>query len=159
LFPGILHRGAERLDLDVGELAIHLLYFAQGLRLDDVARLWVDRARAARAALALPVLGAVAGLRLVDVALQRLDRVEDDRRAVLPAGMKTISASHFASFTRCMYAAQSGFCSGTRTLPTSLPPPSSNALLNPSSESCPGPKSLTSEYAVLYFFDAHWPSG
>ena len=55
--------------------------------------------------------------------------------AVLPAGMNTIRQSGFASLTRCMYAAQSGFCSGTRTLPSSLPPPSSNALANASSES------------------------
>jgi hypothetical protein len=55
--------------------------------------------------------------------------------AVLPAGMNTFSTSGFASLTRCMYAAQSGFCSGTRTLPTTLPPPSVKPLMNASSES------------------------
>jgi hypothetical protein len=64
--------------------------------------------------------------------------------AVLPAGMNTMRASGFASLTRCMYAAQSGFCSGTRTFATTLPPPALKDCVNACSASWPGPKSETS---------------
>src|SRR5262245_806226 len=55
--PRILHRGANGLELDVGELPADLAHLAQILGLDDVARLRVDRDRAARAVRVLPALG------------------------------------------------------------------------------------------------------
>src|SRR5437867_6885710 len=54
--PGILGRGAERLDLDVGELAPDPAHFAQVLGLDDVARGGIDRDRPARAVRVLEIL-------------------------------------------------------------------------------------------------------
>jgi hypothetical protein len=49
IVAGQLETRAERFELDVHQLAADLAHFAQVLGLDDVARLRVDRDRAARA--------------------------------------------------------------------------------------------------------------
>src|SRR5215472_11835814 len=55
LFPRVLdHR--HRLELDVGEPAVHLLGLAHVFVLHDVARVGVDHDRAARARVVLPAL-------------------------------------------------------------------------------------------------------
>src|SRR5258706_15539960 len=85
LFPGVLDRRADRLDLDVGELAVDLLHLAQVLVLHDVARLWVDGDRAARARRVLPLLEDLHRLVGIELALLLLDRLDDEGRAVVGA--------------------------------------------------------------------------
>src|SRR5690606_34283020 len=82
LFPRVLHRGREHLELHVGELAVHLAHFAQVFGLHDVARLRVDGDRPARAVGILPGLEDGHRLVRVDPALLLLDRLEDERGAV-----------------------------------------------------------------------------
>src|SRR6267378_7477338 len=82
LFPGILHGGPHRLDLDVGRLAADLAHLAQVLVLHDVARLGIDRNRAARTVRILVGLEDLHRLVRVELALLRLDRREDHVDAV-----------------------------------------------------------------------------
>src|SRR5688500_10385241 len=82
LFPGVLHRGAERLELHVHQLAADLAHFAQVLGLDDVARLGIDRDRPARAVRELPALGDFHRAVRVELAFLLLDHLEDERGAV-----------------------------------------------------------------------------
>src|SRR5258708_31999860 len=85
VFPGVLDRRADRLDLDVGELAVDLLHLAQILVLHDVARLRIDGDRAARARRVLPLLEDLHRLVGIELALLLLDRLDDEGRAVIGA--------------------------------------------------------------------------
>src|SRR5258708_36631438 len=78
LFPGVLDRRADRLDLDVGELAVDLLHLAQILVLHDVARLRIDGDRAARARRVLPLLEDLHRLVGIALALLPRDRPDDE---------------------------------------------------------------------------------
>src|SRR5439155_11705659 len=85
LLPRILHRGAHRFDLDVGELAADPAHFAQILVLHDVAGGRVDRDRSARAVRVLEILQELHGPVRVELAFLLLDRVHDGRHAVVAA--------------------------------------------------------------------------
>src|SRR5882672_7552734 len=94
LFPGILHRGGDRLELDVGRLAADFAHLAQVLVLHDVARLGIDRNRAPGAVRALVALEDLHRLVRVELALLRLNRLEDHGGAVPRARGKEVR--HFA---------------------------------------------------------------
>src|SRR5438477_4983308 len=81
LFPGVLDL-RDRLELDIGKSAVHLLDPAQIDVLDNVARLRIDRDRAARAFRVLPGLEKIHRFVGGELALCRLDHVEDRRHAV-----------------------------------------------------------------------------
>src|SRR5207248_8694810 len=76
LFPGVLDL-RDRLELDIGKSAVHLLDPAQIDVLDNVARLRIDRDRAARAFRVLPGLEKIHRFVGGELALCRLDHVED----------------------------------------------------------------------------------
>src|SRR5207302_192847 len=73
LLPRVLERRGDGLDLDVGELAVHLAHFAQIFVLHDVARLGIDRNRAARTVRILVGAEDLHRFVCVELALLRLD--------------------------------------------------------------------------------------
>src|SRR5947199_9541523 len=81
LLPRVLNL-RDRLELDIGKSAVHLLDPAQIDVLDNVARLGIDRDRAARALRVLPGLEEVHRFVGGELALCRLDHVEDRRHSV-----------------------------------------------------------------------------
>src|SRR6267378_544847 len=111
LFPGILHRGSDRLELDVGELAADLLHLAQVFVLDDVACLRIDRDRSPRAVRALVVLEHLHRLVGVELAVLRLDRLEDHGDAVPGAGGEEVG--HFVGAVLLLPGGDEGLVGGT----------------------------------------------
>src|SRR5258708_26181295 len=85
LLPRILHRGAHRFDLDVGELAADSAHFAQILVLHDVAAGRLDRDRSPLAVRVLEILQELHGAVRVELAFLLLDRVHDGRHPVVAA--------------------------------------------------------------------------